>query len=497
MIKIIDIFAGPGGLSEGFSAVLDNAGKAAFDVALSIEKDAIACETLRLRSFYRQLGPNVPDQYFHHIRGEINRKSLYEAYPQQADASLAHCWNTTLGPGGEPPQNVHQRISKSIGKLTDWVLIGGPPCQAYSIAGRSRNQGNPDYDPAKDVRQHLYVEYLQILAEHRPAVFVMENVKGLLSATLGKDRMFHRILDDLRDPARAVKREGRGVKLVRKGKYRIYSLNENRVFENGNLHGAVIATEHHGVPQARHRVILLGIRDDIDSVSPKPLSRQPLVTASKVLDGLPRLRSGLSPASGDSAQAWKSCLNGEVASRWVNAGTRKADSEQLSNIIRQNLREIVVPHSDRGGEFVKHETSCEYNSKWYCDDRIGGVCNHGSRSHMKSDLFRYMYASSYAALHKVTPHLRKFPTDLLPDHLNVEDAIKDGHFSDRFRVQVASRPSSTIVSHISKDGHYYIHPDPLQCRSLKVREAARLHTFPDNYFFCGPRTAKYIFTGSP
>lgn len=496
MIKIIDIFAGPGGLSEGFSAVLDNAGKAAFDVALSIEKDAIACETLRLRSFYRQFGPNVPDQYFHHIRGEINRKSLYEAYPQQADASLAHCWNTTLGPGGEPPQNVHQRISKSIGKLTDWVLIGGPPCQAYSIAGRSRNQGNPDYDPAKDVRQHLYVEYLQILAEHRPAVFVMENVKGLLSATLGKDRMFHRILDDLRDPAKAVKREGRGVKLVHKGKYRIYSLNENRVFENGDLHGAVIATEHHGVPQARHRVILLGIRDDIDSVSPKPLSRQPLVTASKVLDGLPKLRSGLSPASGDSAQAWKSCLNGEVASRWANAGTRKADSEQLSNIIRQNLREIVVPHSDRGGEFVKHESSCEYNSKWYCDDRIGGVCNHGSRSHMKSDLFRYMYASSYAALHKVTPHLRKFPTDLLPDHLNVEDAIKDGHFSDRFRVQVASRPSSTIVSHISKDGHYYIHPDPLQCRSLTVREAARLQTFPDNYFFCGPRTAQYTQVGN-
>lgn len=115
---------------------------------------------------------------------------------------------------------------------------------------------------------------------------------------------------------------------------------------------------------------------------------------------------------------------------------------------------------------------------------------------MKSDLFRYMYASSYAALHKATPHLRHFPTDLLPDHVNVEDAIKGGHFSDRFRVQVGSRPSTTIVSHISKDGHYYIHPDPLQCRSLTVREAARLQTFPDNYFFCGPRTAQYIQVGN-
>jgi len=497
VIRVVDIFAGPGGLSEGFAATTDSHGKPVFDVRLSIEKDEHAHETLRLRTFFRLFEKHAPADYYRLLRGEIDQKQLYEAHRAEAELADARCWRATLGPDGDPANLVRRRIREAVGDQTNWVLIGGPPCQAYSIAGRSRNQGNPDYDPATDGRQRLYVEYLQILAEHQPAVFIMENVKGLLSATLDNELIFKRILEDLRSPAAALSREGRGGRHVRKGGYRIHSLTEAKVFENGSLDGAVIQAEKFGIPQARHRVILLGVRDDISGVKPGILIPQKTVRASAVLNGLPRLRSGLSLRSKDSAAVWRDCLQAQAGSRWVNAGTRKADGAELSRMIRRKLAAISLPKADRGAEFLRADITVKFKADWYCDSRIGGICNHSSRAHMLSDLFRYFYAACYAKHHGKSPTLKHFPVDLLPDHVSVDDAIKDGgHFSDRFRVQVVSRPSTTIVSHISKDGHYYIHPDPLQCRSLTVREAARLQTFPDNYLFCGNRTAQYTQVGN-
>lgn len=497
MIKVVDIFAGPGGLSEGFASITAKAGKPAFDVVLSVEKEVQAFETLRLRTFFRKFPKSPPKDYYRFLRGEIDRTTLFKAHTAEERLATAQCWHATLGPGGESPDQVSKKIDAAIDGDTDWVLIGGPPCQAYSLAGRSRNQGNPEYDASADVRQRLYVEYLTILAEHRPAVFVMENVKGLLSATLANERVFHRILDDLRDPATAATRDGRSTKRIKKGGYRIYSLTESRLFENGDLDGSVIHAEKYGVPQARHRVILLGIRDDISGVTPKTLEPQEGVTVASVIASLPHLRSGISPKSKDSAEAWKECLRSQIDRRWVNAGTKKVDSKALSLVIRSKLEAVVKPTADRGGEFVKGEITCKYAPEWFCDDDIGGICNHSSRSHMETDLFRYFYAACFAKEYGKAPSLKNFPTDLLPDHDNVHEAIENGgQFSDRFRVQVASKPSTTIVSHISKDGHYYIHPDPLQCRSLTVREAARLQTFPDNYFFCGNRTAQYIQVGN-
>jgi DNA (cytosine-5)-methyltransferase 1 len=115
---------------------------------------------------------------------------------------------------------------------------------------------------------------------------------------------------------------------------------------------------------------------------------------------------------------------------------------------------------------------------------------------MPQDLHRYLFAACFAALEGRSPVLADFPATLHPDHKNVSLALGGGHFSDRFRVQLSTRPSTTITSHISKDGHYYIHYDPKQCRSLTVREAARLQTFPDNYLFCGPRTEQYVQVGN-
>ena len=136
-------------------------------------------------------------------------------------------------------------------------------------------------------------------------------------------------------------------------------------------------------------------------------------------------------------------------------------------------------------------------ASWLHSPGLRGVIQHETRRHMSSDLQRYLFAASFAQVFGTSPRLRVFPPDLLPDHESARETVAgDTPFPDRFRVQCAELPSSTVVSHIAKDGHYYIHYDPGQCRSLTVREAARLQTFPDDYFFEGTRTQQYVQVGN-
>jgi DNA (cytosine-5)-methyltransferase 1 len=156
---------------------------------------------------------------------------------------------------------------------------------------------------------------------------------------------------------------------------------------------------------------------------------------------------------------------------------------------------------DTGGAFSAKQSTLagapRAIAEWLAAPGLGGVIQHEARQHMASDLGRYLFAATFAREFGLSPKLDVFPAALLPEHENarrVEDA--KAPFPDRFRVQCHDMPSSTIVSHISKDGHYYIHPDPVQCRSLTVREAARLQTFPEDYFFEGNRTQQYVQVGN-
>jgi DNA (cytosine-5)-methyltransferase 1 len=137
-------------------------------------------------------------------------------------------------------------------------------------------------------------------------------------------------------------------------------------------------------------------------------------------------------------------------------------------------------------------------AEWIRDERMDFVCNHETRRHMSTDLVRYLFASCYAQVNGRSPKLHNFPEVLLPDHLSVKQALDahHGYFNDRFRVQIGSEPATTVTCHIAKDGHSFIHHDPFQCRSWTVREAARIQTFPDNYFFEGTRTDQYRQVGN-
>ncbi|MCC5829378.1 MAG: DNA cytosine methyltransferase, partial [Phycisphaeraceae bacterium] len=182
-IPVIDLFAGPGGLGEGFSAYRTVHADQPFRVALSIEKDTQAHSTLQLRSFVRQFGDDIPRAYYAFLADTetpLSKRieSLFDEYPAEARAACNEAWLAELG--DENRATVRERIATALGDNDPWVLLGGPPCQAYSLAGRSRNKGNADYVAEEDGRQVLYVEYLQVIADHQPAVFVMENVKGLL-----------------------------------------------------------------------------------------------------------------------------------------------------------------------------------------------------------------------------------------------------------------------------------------------------------------------------
>lgn len=494
-IPVIDLFAGPGGLGEGFSSLRSVGGDTHFKINLSIEKDRYAHSTLELRAFFRQFDPqDVPVEYYKHLQQEMTREQLYDRFPAQASRARREAWLAELGCVNE--EEVRNRVSLALQGADPWVLIGGPPCQAYSVVGRSRNRGIHSYVPERDHRQTLYEEYLRVIADHWPAAFVMENVKGLMSARLNGTSVFARISADLQSPAEAVGRFGRRHTRPARHHYTLYSLTYQDTFWSVEPGDYVVRAEQHGVPQARHRLILFGIRDDCDSVPPQTLPFTRSIPLCAVLEGLPRVRSGLSNGS-DTADEWIDVLRSARNRRWL-AGARAIAGEEVRHEILDQISRLSPPRRGRGAGFLSADATVGLEPRWFLDKRIGGVCNHQTKAHMPTDLHRYLYASCFAHVHGRSPRLRDFPAGLMPTHLNAARAAKlgTGMFADRFRVQLRNSPATTITSHIHKDGHYYIHYDASQCRSLTVREAARAQTFPDNYLFCGPRTQQFIQVGN-
>lgn len=493
-IGIIDIFAGPGGLGEGFSSFALPNGKKPFEIAVSAEMETSAHSTLRLRSFLRKLrereGPwprayrsfvaltaagATPDPSVHFHAAGLGE--LWRAADEEA-------LNLTLGDASHD-RELHARIAKLKSRYDELILIGGPPCQAYSLVGRARQKNVPGFTTTGDQKHFLYLEYLRIVAKFKPALFIMENVKGILTSTVGGNVMFDQIRKDLANPSATIggRRTGEQEYVllpihVPEGELR----DVDAVARDPSLF--TIRAESHGLPQARHRVIIMGVRKDLAdaAIAVAGLDELAPVSISSALSGLPRLRSGLSRTT-DSGEAWAQEMTSNRDS--LVRSLKKSHAE-----VAELLRDVVFSARLERSSTQYGEGRSAYSRSIRAGAEL--VCNHASRPHMSPDLARYLFVAAFGARHLRSPKSDEFPSLLAPAHAN----WSSGAFADRFRVQAKRRPSHTITSHLSKDGHAFIHWDLRQCRSLTVREAARLQTFPDDYMFLGNRTQQFVQVGN-
>lgn len=384
-LNYIDLFAGAGGLSEGFV-------RAGFNPIAHVEMDKAACYTLQTRVAYYHLKENNGfDDYISYLKGDISREQLYSLLPSEKLNSVI---NKPIG--AEYNKAIFDAIDKQLdGKNVD-VIIGGPPCQAYSLVGRARDTHRMEYDP----RNYLFIEYGKYLRKYQPKVFVFENVLGLKSA--GKGKYFKSM-----------------IALFNKEGYEVADF--------------ILEADQFGVLQKRKRVVLVGYKRGLKFTIPdfKPEGQKKYLVDS-LFEDLPKLQAG------------------EGVDKFLKY--RKPANQYLNESRIRNGINILIQH----------------------------VC----RPNTKQD--KEIYKIAVELWNK--QQLRLSYNDL-PSRLKTHE--NQHSFFDRFKVVASNIESAqTVVAHIAKDGHYYIHPDVNQNRSISVREAARLQSFPDDYYFEGVKEGK-------
>lgn len=485
---IVDLFAGPGGLGEGFASFVDD-GHAPFQIGISVEKEASAHRTLMLRAFLRQYRARhgiLPVQFIDFHAGLTSEPDWSVIDPD----AWRHVNEETppLELGTEPAATaIDGAIAKLKAGYDDTILIGGPPCQAYSLVGRARSRGKVGYVPEDDARHYLFREYIRVLDKLRPAAFVMENVKGMLSSTVASRLVFEMLMEDLSS--------------LGTGRDHHYELRAIRIVDcKAALKEAmqpsdfIVRAEAFGVPQRRHRVIIVGIRSDLAhrAAGVEIAVSGGIRTVSDVIGSLPPLRSGISRGH-DDATAWRrEVTNAAKLLASIHKGKDGSALREAFQSVSSRMR--VASPALRAASLLPqgYGTANDELLQWLERPDLRAIAQHETRGHMKSDLGRYLFAAVFGSVRGYSPKAADFPLVLSPEHRNWHSGV----FNDRFRVQLAGEAATTVTSHISKDGHYFIHPDPIQCRSLTVREAARLQTFPDDYLFLGNRTQQYVQVGN-
>lgn len=373
----IDLFAGCGGLSEGFY-------RQGFKALAHVEIDHWACETLRTRmKFYG-----------------------YKNYDKEV---IEHDITS---------DDILERIDSAVNGRTVDIIIGGPPCQAYSTAGRVRDGKKMASDP----RNYLFESYVKILEYYSPKFFVFENVTGLLSAQVKNEPIFPKVLKALGN------------------KYKVI----------GNPEVLVHNTADYGVPQLRKRVIIIGVRKDIDK------------SAEEIYESI--IKTHWNPET----------QNGERKGRKRFIDVRQAIGDLPS----------VEPGNDASTEAFDYPCDNEFLKK-IGKPGVNPLMDHIARNHndMDRERFQVMIHNhwSFGQLRREMPQYEH-------EHARV--------FDNSYVVQWWDLPSKTILAHIHKDGFQFIHPDEEQRRTFTVREAARIQSFPDDFEFKGSRGEKYKQIGN-
>jgi DNA (cytosine-5)-methyltransferase 1 len=326
------------------------------------------------------------DIYISYLNGKISREELYGHIPLNRLSSIinAEICQKELS-------SIFSVIDELAGPKKIDLIIGGPPCQAYSLIGRSRDSNRMKGDK----RNYLYQYYSKFLDRYRPKYFVFENVTGLMSA---KDKKGNKYYDAMKAS----------------------------FYESGyEIEVELLSAEDYGVLQNRKRVIIIGKRTKESFSFPKLSKWNPETVVSEIYKDLPFIQSD----AGSVAPCRPLAYYGKY-------------------LYKSKIKNDAIP-----------------------------ITWHISRPNTDQDLEIYRIAVEYWNNGR-----KRLSYNDLPKRLKTHNNCDS--FTDRFKVVEGDmKYAHTVVAHISKDGHYYIHPDIKQNRSITPREAARLQTFPDDYYF--------------
>jgi DNA (cytosine-5)-methyltransferase 1 len=362
-------------------------------------------DTLYTRLLYHNLQDRCEkDLYRQYYEGNISREDFVKNTHEKTNKKqLIIDQEISQSTEKKIIAQIKSELKSRFNRTSVDVIIGGPPCQAYSLVGRGKDQNGMRNDP----RNYLYKHYLHFLKIFQPELFVFENVPGIISAKKGE--IYNNVINGCSDLGYHLDRETH-----------------------------ILNACDFGVLQNRKRVIFIGWKKEHQLDYPD----FPLIRAEENINGI--------------------------------------------------LKDLPVLQAGEGTDDFQQYRK-EQPSKYLVSTKIRngnkGIRHHLARTHNEND--RKIYK---IAIKKWNKFRQRLNYNELPENLKTH---KNRHtFPDRFKVVDGDSYSHAVLAHLGKDGHYFIHPDLKQARSLTVREAARIQSFPDDYLFEGPRLSKYVQIGN-